>query len=881
MRSSEVIGDAGTWPCGAQNRVPQSRAKALDSPVFTTVSVYSVARLSASPDRHRSDRSAEPAFSYHRAVATETYPFGEFVVDVAKREIVRRDQRVAVPAKVFDCVAYLIKHRDRAIGRDELISAVWGRADVTDNLLAQIVLRARRTFDDDSDAQRVIRTITGFGYRWVCPIDDAKAARPIAAAAIEEVRTETAAAAPVVERSESMTVVRVTEHPIASVVTTSARRAFQLRPAARLFAVLVVTIAVLAVGAHFLSSERHRTAAPKSLAFVLPATVRNAPEFAWARLGIMDFVAQRLREASQPTVPSETAIAIAKFAADAPTADELAAAKAATNATFFVALDIERSANSWRVRLSKLQGADQRAVFDGSGSDLLKASNNAVSQLLAAIDLVPPQFDEGTGAGATLAQELIATRLQGRLADARALVEREPQDVRDDPRVRFEIAALDFFDQRVDQARDALTTLVAEKTPDYAPDFKARVTTALATVANSQGRYADGERLATEAIDSIKSQDPIVVGNALGSALDNRAIARAALAQYDKAEDDFATARTVLTTTGNVPWLAVVDLNHATMQIARDRLADAAAELRDAAPRLRRFGLSRHALLAYGRLGLCDLDLQYFTAAAEDDAHIADAMTHAEDPRALALARIVRAETAAALGRVGDASTMVDALLADRTAADSARGPALMTDALLALDRGDATRAATSARASVAIKWDAERTRGYATAWLALARADRIAAQDRVADDVAHARAWAIASTRPAAARLVALIEAEHLAMRGDDGATRAAYERALRATADGAAPSDIVEVTTSYGNWLIGKRDFERAVAVLGRNHEWAESNFRVAVAEARLYRATSNQVLWRSAFERARKVAGERAIPPDIATFDGTSADATASAP
>ena len=112
-------------------------------------------------------------------MATKSYRFGTYTVDLARREVHRGATRLDLPAKVFDCVSYLIEHRDRAVGRDELISAVWGRADISDNLLAQIVLRARRAFDDDADAQRFIRTITGFGYRWVYDFGENRSAESV------------------------------------------------------------------------------------------------------------------------------------------------------------------------------------------------------------------------------------------------------------------------------------------------------------------------------------------------------------------------------------------------------------------------------------------------------------------------------------------------------------------------------------------------------------------------------------------------------------------------------------------------------------------------------------------------------------------------------
>jgi len=87
--------------------------------------------------------------------------FGDFVLDPARRELRRAGEGVALPPKVFDCIAYLATHRERAVGRDELIASVWGRAEITDNLLDQVMLRARRALGDTGEERRVIRTLSG------------------------------------------------------------------------------------------------------------------------------------------------------------------------------------------------------------------------------------------------------------------------------------------------------------------------------------------------------------------------------------------------------------------------------------------------------------------------------------------------------------------------------------------------------------------------------------------------------------------------------------------------------------------------------------------------------------------------------------------------
>lgn len=80
-----------------------------------------------------------------------------------------------MPRRVFDCLAYLIEHRTRAVGRDELIQRVWHRSKVSDNQLAQTVLAARQLLDDDGVQQRSIRTVPGFGYHIMGPVDMTRA----------------------------------------------------------------------------------------------------------------------------------------------------------------------------------------------------------------------------------------------------------------------------------------------------------------------------------------------------------------------------------------------------------------------------------------------------------------------------------------------------------------------------------------------------------------------------------------------------------------------------------------------------------------------------------------------------------------------------------
>lgn len=117
------------------------------------------------------------------AMNASTYSFGAFRLVPARRELYDADRLLPVQPRVFDTLTYLPQHRDRAVGRDELIAAVWGRVAITDNLLSQIVARARQAVGDCADEQHTIRTLPRFGYRWVRDIELAEAT-PIPAPAL-------------------------------------------------------------------------------------------------------------------------------------------------------------------------------------------------------------------------------------------------------------------------------------------------------------------------------------------------------------------------------------------------------------------------------------------------------------------------------------------------------------------------------------------------------------------------------------------------------------------------------------------------------------------------------------------------------------------------
>lgn len=100
------------------------------------------------------------------------YEFGDVRVDLRRMVVSVRGEPVALEPKSFDVLRYLIAHRDRLVGKDDLLNAVWGDAFVTPNVLTRAVAQLRRAIGDDAHNARYIETVATRGYRFVAPVTE-------------------------------------------------------------------------------------------------------------------------------------------------------------------------------------------------------------------------------------------------------------------------------------------------------------------------------------------------------------------------------------------------------------------------------------------------------------------------------------------------------------------------------------------------------------------------------------------------------------------------------------------------------------------------------------------------------------------------------------
>jgi eukaryotic-like serine/threonine-protein kinase len=97
--------------------------------------------------------------------------FGPFTLDPAARKLWRGTERLTLPSRAVDALAYLVAHRDRVVEKEEIIAAVWHDVAVTDDSLIHAVSVIRRALGDGPTQAAFVETIPRRGYRFVAQVE--------------------------------------------------------------------------------------------------------------------------------------------------------------------------------------------------------------------------------------------------------------------------------------------------------------------------------------------------------------------------------------------------------------------------------------------------------------------------------------------------------------------------------------------------------------------------------------------------------------------------------------------------------------------------------------------------------------------------------------
>ena len=106
------------------------------------------------------------------------YAFGLYKLDPNRRCLHRDGIEVALTARLFETLLYLVQHPERLIERDELEHAVWHGRAVEGGNLQKAISSLRRALQDGGAADTYIVTVPGRGFQFCAPVSFEPAESP-------------------------------------------------------------------------------------------------------------------------------------------------------------------------------------------------------------------------------------------------------------------------------------------------------------------------------------------------------------------------------------------------------------------------------------------------------------------------------------------------------------------------------------------------------------------------------------------------------------------------------------------------------------------------------------------------------------------------------
>ncbi|HEY5849876.1 MAG TPA: winged helix-turn-helix domain-containing protein [Lysobacter sp.] len=772
------------------------------------------------------------------------YRFGEFELDPASRELKRQGSRVALPPKSFDCLAYLIAHRERAVGRDELIAAVWGKVDVSDTVVAQTLLRARKALDDTGNRQSIIRTVSRFGYHWIAPVEEVEAevAPPAGAVAITtESEIGEPAVTPVAPPAEVPELPRRERRYLAMIV--SAALAF----------------AIAAAGWVWYSSRTTPTttagpARSSDLVMVLPVQVTPAEaESTWVRLGAMDYMASRLRSSGVKVLPSDQAMHLSTqsgyLSADNVTA--LRKLEQSSGAQSILAPEAIHDNRGWRIRLRVLQGGKEH-IIDAQGTTPLTAAAAVTDSWLQRTG----RRSVDNGAPSPLVervQRIDAELISGQLAAARRLVETAPAEQRRDPRLRVREGQLEYRAGRVDAAAAIFNTILEVRPLDRETEAKTRM--GLGAVEIRRGNFAAAETRYTEALSVLESaKDASIDPSLLGNAYNGRGVAQVEQEKMSGAVQDMGRARIAMQRAGDLVEAAMVDTNLGIIETKRGHYEQALQEFDRAIAVYERFEVRDYLAATLSSRAATQLLLAQPAAALVTIERSSELAKSLEDTVLAISIGSIRTRALLANGRLDDAARSLDRL----RSLDPGDGNALLAELQLQLlmARGETAKAGAMARHEAGATKSTRGALVLAAVQAALRDGDLAIARQWTARDPGSssvteggAVAWSIAR---------ALVDDAN----GDRAGSINAMQRAVGQAEQGGSPDERVSAGVAHALLLLDSHQAQAASAVLGDLSAFATSDYRVAWAMLALYRALGDRTLAEQALTAAQALRGQREL-------------------
>jgi eukaryotic-like serine/threonine-protein kinase len=100
------------------------------------------------------------------------YEFGPYRIDPTKRVLMRGEDAVQLPSKVFETLLVLVQHSEEVVSKDDLLKTVWPDSFVEESNLSQSIFLLRKALGETAQDHHYIVTIPGRGYRFAEKVEE-------------------------------------------------------------------------------------------------------------------------------------------------------------------------------------------------------------------------------------------------------------------------------------------------------------------------------------------------------------------------------------------------------------------------------------------------------------------------------------------------------------------------------------------------------------------------------------------------------------------------------------------------------------------------------------------------------------------------------------
>ena len=98
---------------------------------------------------------------------SELLSHGPFILNTRNRSLEKYGERIRLTQVEYDIVKLFMQHPGRALSREEILAAVWGREYEGELKIVDVnIRRLRIKLEDNPNNPSYITTVWGFGYKW-------------------------------------------------------------------------------------------------------------------------------------------------------------------------------------------------------------------------------------------------------------------------------------------------------------------------------------------------------------------------------------------------------------------------------------------------------------------------------------------------------------------------------------------------------------------------------------------------------------------------------------------------------------------------------------------------------------------------------------------